>query len=66
MLVISVREGGSRTRYSGSYEFGKSLRRLCEMMNVGVLGVKVSGLSESNARYDILSKRAGYPIIEGG
>ena len=55
MLVISVREGGSRNRYScGPYGFGKSLRRLCEMMNVEVLRVEVSGLSESSARYDIL------------
>ena len=55
MLVINVREGGSRNRYSCEpYGFGKSLRRLCAMMNVEFLRVEVSGLSESSARYDIL------------
>ena len=38
----------------GLYGFGNSLRRICEMMNVEVERVEVSGLSESNARYDIV------------
>lgn len=43
----------------GLYGFGNSLRRLYEMMNVEIWRVEVSGLSESNARYDIVDACRG-------